>query len=210
MPRSSMKRKPSPRSAAPCARRTEPRCRGAKTPPPLAALCAVAWGIGCGNALDPSSNFGGRPGSGGSMSASIDGEAWEAGIDVPGVPSGLAVAVAGSRRADPGQGGQQLIFTGTRSDGSAGDGITISFFSNSGFPLGEYTVRDEADADGTDATGFAQVQWRDQTYDAISGTLSLNDMDGSSASGTFEFVARDGAAEIAIGNGRFSSTYMDL
>jgi hypothetical protein len=156
----------------------------------LAACSAPSAGAGTG---------------GGSMTATVNGQTWSAGISSG---SGTFPGVSAETLPDSEVAGTQLVITGTRTDGATGTGISISFVSTSSFPVGSYTVVDSnQDADGD---AFAQVTWTgDEQFDASSGTLTLASISATSATGTFEFTGTSsGGNSLQVSDGHFQTTYV--
>lgn len=160
----------------------------------------------CPSAGPGRSGGGGFGGSGGGMRATIDGVPWEAAINVPGVPEGVASPVGAGLQRDPRGGGDYLSITGTRTDGTTGgDAIGLGLYSADGFPLGTYALAD----DGADASAGLQLEWNNGTYNAVSGAVELTAYDGRTASGRFEAVVEDAGERIEIEGGRFEATLLD-
>jgi len=163
-------------------------------------VCAALGAVGCGSSLTDS--LGGGGGNG--MSATVNGQSWSSGISTG---LGSIPAVTASLLDDPSTGGKQLVITGTKTDGNTGTSISISFVSTSGFPKGSYTVVDSSGGTSHDGDAFAQVTWtNDETFDGASGTLTLGSYSSSSASGTFQFTARNSAGTtLNVTGGHFQS-----
>jgi len=158
---------------------------------------AMAVVLTLGLAACVTAPFGG--GDDGTMSATIDGKAWKAGIDAPG-----AMAVTATRREL--NGASHLTITGISTDGNTGDGITLGLRSRMGFPIGMYAVR----SNGGDEAASASLQLDQDDYTGVSGKIMLDAIDDDSASGTFEFIADDSGQRATVTAGRFSASVREF
>jgi hypothetical protein len=155
--------------------------------------------LGCSSPLGLGSA---SSGGGGTMSATVSGQSWSAGISAPG-----AMAVTGIDQAEPEGNGRILTITGVKTDGTTGTSISIALESSSGFPTGNYTIGPSSHS-FADGSGDAQVNWDSGgAYDGMSGTISLTSFSGTHVGGTFAFTATRGSDTLSVTSGKFDANY---